>query len=83
MAKTFGEVDLRVRVKVVPCDGFEIRTFGRGEYLVVNTLDNSRNVILDSGTVAQLVGDHLAGVVLSEFNRGFGTFWRVEGVSEA
>lgn len=82
MPKTLDKISLRVRVKIVPCDGYEIRPFGAGEYLVVKKDDTTRNVILDSGTVAGLVNDHLDGVQMEEFNRGLGTFWRIEEITE-
>ena len=82
MPKTLESVSLRVRVKIVPCDGFEIRPFGAGEYLVVKKDDSTRNVILDSSAVAGLINDHLDGIQVDEFDRGRGTFWVFEEITE-
>lgn len=83
MAETKSAV-LRLRVRVMPCEGFELRRFGGGEYLVVKKGDTTRNVIIDADTLARLFVDLANGGLVDPdgFNHGFGTFWTVEEVAE-
>lgn len=76
--------DIRLRVKLVPCEGFDIRRAGGGEYLVVSRADSTKNTIVDADTLAQVFVDLANGGLTDPwaFNHGFGSYWRIEEVAE-
>jgi hypothetical protein len=76
-------VNMGLRVKIVPCEGFELRRFGGGEYLVVKKGDTTHNTIIDADILARLFVDLANGGLIDDgFNHGFGSFWRIEEVAE-
>lgn len=77
-----ASVNMKIRARVVPCEGFEMIRIVRGEYLVADKGNRSRNVVIDAGILASVFDDYIGGGPLDEFNHGFGSFWRIEEVVE-
>lgn len=77
-----ASASLKLRVKIVPCDGFKMLRMDRGEYLVIDKNDESRNVIVEAHTLATIFRDYVEGGLPDGFNHGFGSFWRIEEAVE-
>lgn len=70
-------------VRVVPLEGYELRAMGGDEWLVVASGDSSRNVIVDTGAVTQVLRDGLAGRLGHGFDGGYGTMWTIGEFEES
>lgn len=83
MAKTAECATFKVRIKVVPCEGFEMVRVTGGEFLFLKADDPTRNVLVDAHTMASVFEELASGGLYDEFGHGYGTFWRIVEVVEA
>lgn len=83
MAKTTECATFKVRVKVVPCDGYEMIRVAAGEYLFLKVGDPQRNLPVDAHTMAMVFEELANGGLMSEFGYGYDIFWQIQEVVEA
>ena len=82
MAKLVEHAGFKLRVKVVPCDGYEMVRVTRGEFLFIKVGDPQRNCLVEGFTMASVFEDLANGGIPEGAEYGYGTFWRIEGVVE-
>ncbi len=74
---------LKVRVQIVPCEGFTICRVAPGKYGVIARDDASKSVTVEAQAVSRVFESHINGELADDhFNDGFGTYWRVAEVVE-
>jgi hypothetical protein len=83
MAKTVGHGGFRLRVKVVPCEGYEMIRVTKGEFLFLEVGDPQRNHLVDGHAMAGVFVDLANGGLREGAEHGFGTFWEVVEVVES
>jgi hypothetical protein len=83
VAKTAKCATFRVRVKVVPCDGYEMVQMVRGEFLFLKKGDPQRNTIVEASTMASVFEELANGGLRDEFGYGYRIFWRIDEIVES
>ena len=77
MAKLVEHAGFKLRVKVVPCDGYEMIRVTKGEFMFAEKGNAQHNHLVDAHTMVSVFEDLANGGLQEGADHGFDTFWRI------